>query len=51
MPLEKQATLPQWIISVSSEFKVEAEKYQISYFDVAEDRDVQLENAYRYFFE
>lgn len=47
---EEQAKLPEWIVTVSEEFKKEAQTYEIPYFDITDDRDTALEKAYTYFF-
>jgi hypothetical protein len=45
---EKQQALPAWLISTSEMFKNEAKKYDIAYFDTAENREKVLEDAFLY---
>lgn len=48
LPEEKQKGLPAWIISTSEMFKNEAKKYTVPYFDIAENREKALEEAFVY---
>jgi|GEM_PF-1128566 adenylate kinase family enzyme len=48
---KEQATLPELIVSISNDFKKEAEKYRIPYFDMANNRENQLEKAYKALFD
>jgi hypothetical protein len=42
LPEEEQQALPAWLMSTSEIFKNESEKYGISYFDMAENREQQF---------
>ena len=47
---EKQKALPAWLISTSEMFKSESNKYDIPYFDTADNREKILEEAFQYLF-
>ncbi len=48
---KKQKELPDWLVSLSKMFKTEADKYKIPYFDMSEDREQKLEEAYSALFD
>ena len=50
-PKEEQERLPKWLVEISQEYKSEAEKYNIPYFDMAIDREKKLEEAYSSLFQ
>lgn len=45
---EKLAELPGWIVQKSYEYKLECEKYGIKYFDVSDNHEEAIENAYSF---
>ena len=47
---EEQEALPNGLVEMSKMFKLEAEKYQIPYVDMAIDREKRLEEAYTHLF-
>ena len=48
---EEQDKIPEWLISTSEMFRREAEKHNIPYFDMSENREKKLEEAYSALFE
>ncbi len=48
LPEERQQAIPAWIMEKSQMFKTESEKYNIPYFDMAVEREKQLEAAYNF---
>jgi hypothetical protein len=51
LPEEEQKKLPAELVSMSEMFESESEKYGVSYFDMSENREQKLEEAYVSLFE